>query len=187
MAKEIEDMNEVLSNFLQLGIWYGSDKACKIFGVNYLIASIDVLDDFKGNDIFTQDFFEVSDFETSEKDIEDSESEEIADDFDVEYHGPTNLSVDFVYKSIIRLNNLLKPFVRIDNRLNEELLRRSEKDLEEKLLGLRLNGRVDWINRNGMYSFYVGFKEGYITPSEFGIRVVSFMEKYRSLISSKQA
>ena len=187
-------INEALSNFRQIRKLYDPDKypnkANKIIGTSCLLANIETLDEMQGRDIFSDDFFEVTDYETCEDDAEkyretDEKPEDFDEDFEVEDVGPINLSKRFLSKSVRKFNFLLNDFANPNNRFSDEALQRNIKILEERLLIL-VNGKIDLINRNGIYSFYVGVREGYITYEEFGRRVESLLEGYRRLISSKQ-
>ena len=186
--KSLKLINELLSNFRQIRRWYDPEKANKIIGVSCLLANIEALDDMKGRDIFLEDFFEVRDHETYEGDAEKCEkTNEESDDFEVEYILPINLSKRFLLKSIKRFNILLNKFTNPNERFNKNLLPRTIQTLEDSLTSLSLDGKIDWINKNGIYSFYIGVKEGYIHHSELGRRVESLIENYRESINSKQA
>jgi hypothetical protein len=180
-------MNELFSNIEQIKRGYDIDKANEIIGVNCLLANIEVMDEMPKSEIFKKDFFEVNDYEISEDYSEKCElGREEAEYLDINYTKPISLSKKFLWKSIKKLNHLLKRFTNPNNKFNDKFFTISAKRLEEKLLTLSLDGGMDLINQNGIYSFYIGVKEGYITYEEFGRKVENLVKNYIKLINSKQ-
>jgi len=140
--------NKISATIKNLRTRYSQVFVDKIIGINYILANIYTLKEMSNSEIFTGD-----DYYKDE------------DGWDI------GLSRKFLFKRLRSFNKLLSHIYRFDSsRLNDHIPKQ-ERELSDFLLEIESDGRIEWINRSGLYSFYKGLHEGFITYGELGEKV----------------
>tara|TARA_Y100000034_G_scaffold130846_1_gene190316 strand:- start:2561 stop:3118 length:558 start_codon:yes stop_codon:yes gene_type:complete len=163
---------------------HGVSKSGEIIGINYLLATIYIMRDMTGDTIFSdRDYFKhtTNGDSSHPNDFDGNEG-----DHEVGYVGKIGLSRKFLSRRIKKFNSLLNDFNNPKEQLNHsEIISRRRKDLEYSLMEFKNDGKIDWLNRNGFYSFFKGVVEGYVTYGELGEMVKRTIKYQEKLINSK--
>lgn len=148
----------------------------EIIGINYLIATIQIMKEMKGSTIFSNE----------DEDNPDELDEGSEEDYERGYEGSIGLSKKFLLKRIKKLNLLLNDFNKPKEPLsNSEIMLKRKEELEYLLMEFKMDGKIDWLNRNGLYSFYKSVEEGFVTYGELGSKVEKMIKLESKLINSK--
>jgi len=160
-SREISNIARELSSRIELirSRFADESRFHEILGINYLLATANAINEANRPEMILSEEDYLHNYQSGEDDIDDGY-----------YRGDaTGFSRGFLFIRMRRLNHLLRDFSDFRHPLSySEIIKKRKGELNDKIMNLKSNGRIEWLNRNGFYSFYEGILQGYIVFSEFG-------------------
>lgn len=137
-----------------------TEEFYNILGISYLIATIHAMNEI-GN---SGSIFSNEDYLYNRKWTDD--------DFDERYHkdgDSDGFSKKFLLKRLKKFCYILEDFSDFKQPLSyKDRIKKIENDLENRLDDLKSNGKIEWLNKNGLYSFYESVRNKLVVFSELG-------------------